>query len=716
MSTKRRVQLIASDAGGTMTDMMVVDTEGNFTIGKAATTPRDQAVGFWESIGDALEHWQIDFNKEAKDILPHVEAAVYSGTTMMNALITETGRRVGVITKRGDEDVFLHERSAGKWKGYSYQDLLHQVTHHGNRPLVPRRLVKGVEGEIDMFGAEVIPLYEDMARQAVEELLDENVDSIAVSFLQSFLNPAHELRVAQIADEVMKKRGRRVPVYLSHQICPIMREVGRLNTVVLHAYVAEPGREQLFKVEKRLQEGGYKYPLQIVLAHGGLSNIRYPRIYEASFSGPIGGLMGARYLSQTMGIENWVCSDMGGTSFDVGLIRGGQPVIEREVVINGRIYNIPTLQMDTIGAGTGMYVTIDPISKRISIGPESSGADPGPVCYEMGNETPTVMDCVLIMGILNPDNYLGGKKKLNKQKAFKAVKEKCADLLNVDPHYFADGVYKLINSRMKEHIRSVLYARGFSPAAFDLLCFGGAGPMHVAGYTEGLPFRGVATMPWAAGFSSFGCAAEDISHRYQKSTPVFLPPGADSAYKMLMGQLLLNVGWEELEKQAAADFAAEGLPWEQAKMQQIAYVRYGGQMEDLEVISPVSRINSPEDMDKLLAAFESLYEKVYAGVAKHERAGFQIMELGITVVAPKVKPKLVKRPLEGKKPPQEAIKGEREVYYNGVWGKATIYDMDRLKPGNEVHGLAVVEAPATTLFLPPGRRIRVDEWTLIWLT
>jgi len=716
MSTKRRVQLIASDAGGTMTDMMVVDTEGNFTIGKAATTPRDQAVGFWESIGDALEHWQIDFDKEAKDILPHVEAAVYSGTTMMNALITETGRRVGVITKRGDEDVFLHERSAGKWKGYSYQDLLHQVTHHGNRPLVPRRLVKGVEGIIDMFGAEVIPLYEDMVRQAVEELLDENVDSIAVSLLQSFLNPAHELRVAQIADEVMKKRGRRVPVYLSHQICPIMREVGRLNTVVLHAYVAEPGREQLFKVEKRLQEGGYKYPLQIVLAHGGLSNIRYPRIYEASFSGPIGGLMGARYLSQAMGIENWVCSDMGGTSFDVGLIRGGQPVIEREVVINGRIYNIPTLQMDTIGAGTGMYVTIDPISKRISIGPESSGADPGPVCYEMGNETPTVMDCVLIMGILNPDNYLGGKKKLNKQKAFKAVKEKCADLLNVDPHYFADGVYKLINSRMKEHIRSVLYARGFSPAAFDLLCFGGAGPMHVAGYTEGLPFRGVATMPWAAGFSSFGCAAEDISHRYQKSTPVFLPPGADSAYKMLMGQLLLNVGWEELEKQAAADFAAEGLPWEQAKMQQIAYVRYGGQMEDLEVISPVSRINSPEDMDKLLAAFESLYEKVYAGVAKHERAGFQIMELGITVVAPKVKPKLAKRPLEGKKPPQEAIKGEREVYYNGVWGKATIYDMDRLKPGNEVHGLAVVEAPATTLFLPPGRRIRLDEWTLIWLT
>ena len=716
MSTERQVLIFASDAGGTMTDMMVVDTEGNFTIGKAATTPRDQSIGFWESLEDAFEHWGIDFSKEARNILPKAEAAVYSGTAMMNALITETGRKVGVITTRGDEDVFLHERSAQKWKGYPYQDLLHHVTHHGNRPLVPRRLIRGVEGRIDMFTVEVIPLYEDMARQAVEELLDENVDAIVVSLPQSFVNPSHELKVAQIADEAMGKRGCKVPVYLSHQLCPIMREVGRLNTVVLHAYVAEPGREQLFKIESKIREAGFKHPLQIVLAHGGLTDIRYSRLYEASFSGPIGGLLGARYLSQVTGIDNWVCSDMGGTSFDVGLIRGRQALVEREVVINRRMYNIPTLQMDTIGAGTGMYVTIDPIAKRINLGPDSAGADPGPVCYEMGNEVPTVMDCVLTMGILNPDNYLGGKKKLNKEKAFKAIKEKCADVLGLDTYHFAEGVYKLINSTMREHIRAVLYARGFSPAAYDLLCYGGAGPMHLAGYIEGLPFRGVATMPWAAGFSSFGCAAVDINHRYQKSVPVLIPYGADDAYKMLMGQLLLNVGWDQLEKQAASDFAAEGLSWEKAKVQQIAYVRYGGQMEDMEVVSPISRINSPEDMDRLLAAFEELYEKIYAGVAKHERAGFQIMELGITASLPKVKPKLVKKPLEAKKPPRDALKDEREVYCEGAWQKAIIYDMDKLRPGNEISGTAVIEAPATTLFLPPGRHIRMDEWSLLWLT
>jgi N-methylhydantoinase A len=372
--------------------------------------------------------------------------------------------------------------------------------------------------------------------------------------------------------------------------------------------------------------------------------------------------------------------------------------------------------MDTTGAGTGQFVTIDPITKRINLGPESAGADPGPVCYEMGNEVPTIMDCCLIMGILNPDNYLGGKKKLNKDKAFRAVKEQCADVLGVDPYYLADGVYKLINSSMKEHIRSVLYARGFSPADYQLLCYGGAGPMHVAGYTEGLPFRGVATMPWAAGFSSFGCAAVDITHRYQKSTAVIIPYGSDNDYKLMMGQMMLNTGWEELEKQAAADFAEEGLSWEDAQVQQIAYVRYGGQMEDLEVVSPVSRINTAEDLDKLTAAFEDLYEQVYAGVAKHERAGFQMMELGLTATLPKVKPKLVKRPLEGKEPPQDSVKGQREVYYDGQWHDTPIYDMDQLRPGNEIDGIAVIEAPATTLFLPPGKHIRMDEWSMIWLT
>ena len=712
---ERQTQIIASDAGGTMTDMIVVDSEGNFAIGKAATTPHDQSLGFYESLGDAYEYWGVDFDREARNILPNVDAAVYSGTAMLNALLTETGRKVGVITNKGDEDVFLHERSKQTWAGYAYQDILHHVTHHHNRPLVARRLVKGVNGRITMFGMEAIPLYEDEVRQAVKELLDEGVECFAVCLRYSYMNPAHEMRVGEIVAELMQERGVELPVYLSYQIAPIMREQGRMNTVALHALAVGPGREQLFKIEDKLADSGYRNPLQIVLAHGGVANIRYKRLHEACFSGPIGGLLGTRYLAQALGVENWVCSDMGGTSFDVGLIRNGEPMMDREVVITRRMFNIPTLVMDSIGAGTGMYVTIDPITRRITLGPDSAGADPGPVCYNMGNETPTVMDCALIMGILNPHNYLGGKIKLDTAHALKNIKEQCSDVLGVDPYYFAEGVYKLINSAMKEHIRMVLLTRGYSPMDYCLLNYGGAGPMHLAGYSQGMPFKGVATVPWAAAFSSFGCAAVDLSHRYQKSTGALIPYQADDTWKMMMAGII-NAGWDELEQQAAADFAAEGLPWEQASLQSVAYVRYGGQMEDLEVLSPTGRLESPQDVDGLVAAFEEQYERVYAGVAKHPRAGYQITELGLTATIPKVKPRLEKRPLEGKQPPPEARKGEREVYVEGSWRRAAIYDMDCIQPGNEIEGLAVIEAPATTFFVPPGRRVQMDGWSLLWLT
>jgi acetone carboxylase, beta subunit len=713
----RQVQIIASDAGGTMTDMIVVDSDGDFAIGKAATTPQNQALGFYESLVDAFEYWGTNFRKKADTILPNVKAVVYSGTATLNVLLTETGQKVGVITQRGDEDIFLHERSRQTWAGYAYQDLLHHVTHRHTIPLVPRRLVKGVNGRIDMFGQEAIPLYEEEVKKCIEELLDGNVEAIAVCLWYCYLNPVHELRVAEIAKEVMKKRGHQIPVHMSHQIAPIMREQSRLNTVVLHAYAVEPAREQLFRIERMLQDSGYNHPLQIILSHGGLSNIRYPRLHEACFSGPIGGLLGARYLAEETGIGgNWLCSDMGGTSFDVGLLRGGEPIVEREVTITRRLFNIPTLVMDSIGAGTGMYVTIDPITRRITIGPDSAGAKPGPVCYDAGNKVPTVMDCCLIMGILNPDNYLGGKLKLNKELALQAIKEQCADVLGVDPYYLAEGVYRLINSSMREHLRTVLLTRGFSPSDYNLLSYGGAGPMHLAGYAEGLAFKGVVTAPWAAAFSAFGCAAIDINHRYQKSINGFVPYQADDNWKVMMGQMMLNAGWEELEKQAEADLSAEGLSWELARVQQVAYVRYGGQMEDLEVPSPVSRINTAEDMDKLIVAFEELYERVYAGVAKYTQAGYQMMEVGLTVTIPKIKPKLVRRPLGPQKPSPDASKEGRKVYINGKWHKAAIYNMDKLKPGNMIRGTAVIEAPATTLFVPPGKQVRMDEWSLLWLT
>jgi len=716
MAEKMKVVILASDAGGTMTDMLMVDKNGDFVVGKASTTPEDESIGFINSLADAFEYSQMSWDEEARDIIPGVLSTVYSGTGMLNTLLTRTGREVGVIITRGFEDSLLHERGAQIHAGYGYQDKMHKVAQIHNTPLVPKRLIRGVTERISIvFGEEVIPVYEDEARQATIDLLDRGVQGIAIVCLHSYLNPDHERRIADIAREVMQEKDRDVPLYLSCELMPVWRECSRLNATVLQAYGAEPVRAQLFKIEEKLQERGYKYPLQIVLADGGIANIRYPALFKACFSGPIGGLLGGRYLSQVMDMPNLVCTDMGGTSFDVGLIMGGEPVMLREVEVGRAIVNIPTLVMNSIGAGTGQYVSIDPESKRVDIGPGSAGAEPGPVSYNMGNDIPTVMDCALILGILNPDYYLGGKMKLHKDLALNAIKDKCADPMGIDPYQFAEGVIDLINVRMREHISTVLSVWGYSPTDYNLIGYGGAGPMFLAGYADGLPFKGVFTIPWAAAFSAFGCCAADYLHRYQKSIPIVVVlPGSDEATKMFMGAQL-NSGWEELERIAVSEMKDEGFKKEDIILRHIAYVRYMMQLEDVEVVSPVSRINTAEDMDKLIDTFEETYSRKYTHAAKYPEVGYQVMELGLHALVSKPKPELRSHTLRGKAPRSEAFKGEREVYQGGEWKKARLYEMDLLESGNEVEGLAILEAPATTMLVPEGKRVVVDEFRRYWL-
>jgi N-methylhydantoinase A/oxoprolinase/acetone carboxylase beta subunit len=371
---EREITIIGCDAGGTMTDMFVIDKDGNFVVGKAASTPKDESEGFWESLIDAFEAWNLDWNEVSNETLKQVLAIVYSGTAMLNTLITRTGRSTGILCTKGFEDTLIHERGCGIHTGYGYEDKIHKVAQIHNEPFVPRKLIRGVTERISLFGEAAIPLYEDEVRQAAAELLAKDVEGIIIWFLFSYLNPVHETKAAEIVRAVMKEKQKEVPLYLSGQLAPIAREVSRLNAIVLQAYGAEPGRENLYKIEKKIHEHDYPNPLQIVLADGGIANIKYPALYKACFSGPIGGLLGGKYLSKAMDIPNLVCSDMGGTSFEVGLVMGGETILVREVELGRTVLNIPTMVMDSIGAGCGMYVTVDPESKRVEIGPGSAGS------------------------------------------------------------------------------------------------------------------------------------------------------------------------------------------------------------------------------------------------------------------------------------------------------------------------------------------------------
>jgi N-methylhydantoinase A/acetone carboxylase beta subunit len=372
------------------------------------------------------------------------------------------------------------------------------------------------------------------------------------------------------------------------------------------------------------------------------------------------------------------------------------------------------LDIQSIGAGTGTYVRVDPQTNRIKLGPDSAGGTPGPVFQEAGNETPTICDCDMLLGILNEHNYLGGRIKVNKEKALAVIDEKVARPLGLDPYVAAETCLDLINVIMREHLVRTLML-GHDLRDYVLLGYGGAGPVHLLGYAGDYPWKGVATVPHAAAFSAWGGACMDYAHRRHKSVSAMIPSGADDDAKRMFAKTISQT-WVELEDDLLAELMAEGFRRDQIKLRQIVYMRYYGQLEDTEVESPVARLESPADVDRLMACFEEVFGKMFTLAGRPTDPSYLSSEVSVVAQVDTVKPRVIRYDLEDKKPPRQAIKDTRPIFRKGRWQKGTIYEMDALRPGNEIRGLAVVEAPNTTLFVPDGWRMRIDEHKVYWLS
>jgi acetone carboxylase beta subunit len=705
--------LLASDAGGTMTDVIIVNEQGRFVIGKAPTTPHDESIGYMESFEDALSYWDMTLAKDGTEVCKNTETAIYTGTAMLNTLLNRNGLKTGLIVTRGFEDVIVQGRGSQSFIGCDWSEIVHMQYRKHATPLVPRKLTRGVTERIDMFGQPVIPMYEHEMRQAAQELLDEGVDSLAVLFLYSFINPAHELRAREIAREEIAKTGRKVALVISSQVAPIQREVSRANATVIQAYATEPARDQFLQVEAKLAAQGYDRSLKTVLCYGGVTNIRYPRLFETVMSGPVGGIMGGNHLAQTIGLENLVCSDMGGTSFDAGCITAGILPINREPPFMQMYVNVPMLDIQSIGAGTGTYIRVDPQTKRIKLGPDSAGGTPGPVFQETGNETPTIGDCDLLLGIINKDYYLGGRVTVNREKSLAVFQEKVSGPLGLDPYVAAEQCVNLVNVMMREHLVRTLML-GYDIRDYVLMGYGGAGPMHLIGYASDYPWKGVATVPHAAAFSAWGGACMDYAHRRHKSVSAMIPPGEDAGAKTFAAQTISGA-WQQLEEELLEELLSEGFKREQIALRQIAYIRYYGQLEDVEVESPLPRLSSPEDVDVLVERFQEIFTKMFTLAGRPPLPTYLVTEVSIIAQVDTVKPQIIRHDLQGKEPVKQALKGMRPVFQQGHWQDARLYEMDHLRPGNEIRGLAVVEAPTTTLFVPPGWKVRIDEHEIYWL-
>jgi len=708
--------LIACDAGGTMTDVIVVDEAGQFVIGKAPTTPHDESIGYIESLDEAVTYWsdKLANNGGAASVVQNAETAIYTGTSMLNTLINLNGLCAGLIVTRGFEDIIVQGRGSQTFIGFEWSEISHMQYRKHREPLIPRKYTRGVTERIDMFGTPVIPMYEHEVEKGVRELLDEGCESLAIVFLNSFVNPSHERRAAEIAAKVMSEAGRTITIVVSSEVAPIVREVSRANATVIQAYAAEPARKQLMNVEDKLLKRGYKHSLNTVLGYGGITNIRYPRLFETVMSGPVGGIMGGHHMAKTVGgLENLVCADMGGTSFDAGCITAGILPIEREPAFQHMYVNVPMLDIRSIGAGTGTYIRLDPDTNRLKLGPDSAGGTPGPVFQNAGNEIPTIGDCDLLLGIINEENYLGGRIKVHKDKAAAIFNEKVAVPLGMDVQTAAETCVELINVMMREHlIRSLML--GYDLHDYVLLGYGGAGPMHLAGYAGDYPWKGVASVPHAAAFSAWGGACMDYAHRRHKSVSGMIPPIEDPTLKLMAAQTV-SAAWEELEQQLLDELAAEGFTRDQVTLKHNAYVKYFGHLDDLEVASPMTRLATAEDVDRLMAVFEDVFTKTYTLAGKPPFPTFQIGEVGVVAEVSTVKPAINKYELEGKEPPKSASKGKRPVYQQGKWTDAPIYEMDALRAGNEVTGVAIIEAPNTTLFVPPGWSAKLDEHMIFWM-
>lgn len=720
MEKGREQYFIYTDTGGTFTDCVLMTAEGRVLTGKAPTTYQNLEECFFNSISDAIE----GTSKKLEDVLNDARVIGYGTTHGTNIIVTGSGApNLGFITTKGHEDRTLIMRWRGA--GLSYIEGMHIINADKPHPLVPRTRIKGVSERVDCFGKIICQLNEKEVRTAVKELVEEEkVEGIAVGLLWSFLNNKHELIIRNIISEMYPN----LPVALSHEVNPIAREEPRFRTTQIDLYIGKSLRELLARIESGLKEKGYKYPLLVSQAAGGVSRAKIVKPANTLHSGPVGGLSGVEFWKEQYGIKNALGSDVGGTSFDITISseRGAEYLRDPKV---GR-YEIsnPMMEIITIGAGGGTIAYIDKITNTLRVGPESAGSEPGPACYGRGGATPTVTDADVVLNRIDPDYFLGGKMKLNRELAAKSIEEKIAKPLDMNVYQAAEGIVNIIDGTMSSTLTMTLAARGLDPSQFILFSFGGAGPTHCAGYSRGTGIKEVIIPRTAAVFSAFGASTSDIKHRYESSPFAIIPaiPYDITTLRFKKEELTLemipeltlkrfNRMLEELEEAAKVDMNLEGYKEGDYSLRHEILARYGGQLWEIRVEVPISRIETANDFAKILGAFEDEYEKVYTKEAMVPIGGIEIITVAVEAIGKTPKPEIPKEPLLGKSA-KNAKKKNRDVYWEGHFVNTPVYSWELLGHGNEIKGPAIIESVNTTLVVSPDRQVWVDGYKNIHMS
>jgi N-methylhydantoinase A len=682
------------DIGGTFTDCVTAGEHGDRTVSKAPTTPGALEVGVLDAVRLAAEQLGLSL----RGLLQATDLFVHGTTQATNAILTRTGARTGLITTRGHEDAIIIGKVHAKVAGLPERDLVHSSRLKKPDPIVPRELIRGVSERVDRYGDVIVELQEGEVVAAIDSLLVAGVEAIAVSLLWSFVNDRHERRIK----ELLSERAAGIFTAYSHEVAPVLGEYERTATTAIAAYVGPRVVGYLQRLESRLREEGLGQPILVMQASGGLTSVldAAQRPIVTLDSGPTGGVLGCRHLGRLCGEANLICTDVGGTSFDVGLVLAGEAPLEAEPVVAQYSLHLPKVLVHSIGAGGGSIAWLDE-GGLLRVGPQSAGSRPGPACYGLGGAEPTVTDADLVLGYLNPDSFLGGRMRLERDLALRELTRLGASL-GMEAEEVAIGVFRIINSQMADLIRKSTIEQGHDPRECVLVAYGGAGPTHAAFYGHDIGAKAILVPADSTVFSAEGMLTCDITRTLELSRQHSTPFGEDDLAQ-------LTDRFAGLDERILRQFEREGARREDVRLARTLGVRFRQQIHTVEVeVDP-----GPFDQgaaDRVVERFVERYGQVYGRGAVLAGGGNEI-DLHRVVGTRPVEP--VDLPEHQSEGPDAsgALRAERGAYFEPVGFIATrVYAGDALRAGNVVRGPAIVERMGDNVVIPSGYEAAVDRY------
>ena len=686
---------VGIDVGGTFTDICVANQDGKISVYKTLTLP-DIGSGVIEGLRLAAEAERLDLPA----FLVQVERFGHGSTVAVNALLQRRGVRVGLITTRGFADTLWIARMMAMTTGLPPEQYTHYRKRRRPDPLMERRLVREAEERIDYRGDVVVALQADGARRAIRELLDEGIESLAVCTLWSFRNPVHERMLREIALELAPN----LYVSVSSDLVPVIKEYERMATTVANAYLGPVVNSYIAAMGKELKASGFGKEFFMLNSVGGVIPPMEAgaKPIQLLGSGPSGGALASQLLARQIGQPNVIIADMGGTSFDAGLIVEGELLLQTETVVGNLNLLSPMIGIRSIGTGGGsIAVSVDGMLK---VGPESAGSFPGPACYGRGGARPTVTDADLTLGYLNPEYFLSGKMRLDGEASRVAIRKHIAEPLGLSVLDAAAGIREVADQQMADLLRQSTLERGYDPRDFCLFAYGGAGPVHACVFGLEAGVRSVLIPVSAPVFSAQGVLAADMRLSRQRSILQRSRGNAKAREEGLDGAMIEAI-FRELEAEVREAFRRYGISdGTRQTLVRSASMRYSRQVHEVPV--PVDgSLAAPQAMQRLVANFDAVYEHRYGRGTGSRSAVIEITNCHLQLV--QALPKVAMAVADP--PGPLAPSGGRRVYLKG-WVEVPVYRWDKLPFGSSFTGPALIDAPGTTVWAGPQHTVRVDNF------